>query len=297
MKTRAQSLLEDVRAQALAGRRACEWLGEPVPVYLQGDPSPRTLELIEEARSIGGAYRFHQWAVSQLPSNVWNALGHRFVLGVNHRIERAAIIMSAAESSIATCALTWRTSTGKLGLAAPPDAAPKSPARFDCPVCPCGTKYEWADCLIYRFRDAFESITADSIAKWYSGLTGLAVTDVREFFRVEATSEPKIRAAYGQILSQELLQREGLPVTVNVNAKKTRPRITLRDAFTFTAMVAVHEWLEFKLVDGTNDDCTDDCAALVAGRFGIAANTLRRRWEHAAPKVRENIRLYKPPPL
>ena len=91
-----------------------------MPALLQGDPSPRTLELFAEARAIGGAYRFHQWAASQLPRNVLDAFGHRFALGVNHRIAREASILSAIGSSIASYVPRWRTSTRKLGLAAPP---------------------------------------------------------------------------------------------------------------------------------------------------------------------------------
>ena len=178
------------------------------------------------------------------------------------------------------------------------DPKPEPTVLLDCPLCSCKTDDgKRADCLIRRFHNAFESITSEGIAEWYSGLSGQAAIEVRAFFRVAAPSDPTIREALERILSQELSQREGLPVGVKVNGKKSRPRETLRDAFAFTAMVAVHEWCKIALVDGSNDDCADDCAALVACRFGIAAKTLRRRWNDAAPEVRESIKLHKPAPL
>ena len=98
MKAWIQALIEDARALISEGRRACEWLGEPVPAYLQGDPSPRTLELFAEARAIGGAYRFHQWAARQLPSKVWEHYGEGFTHGAHHLLAANMPALSAAHN-------------------------------------------------------------------------------------------------------------------------------------------------------------------------------------------------------
>ena len=146
MKAWAQSLLEDARALASEGRRACEWLGVRVPAFLQGDPSPRTLELLAEARAIGGAYRFHQWAANQLPANVREHYGERFVLGANHLLKGTFASLSVADNM----------SKEKL----------KPSVSLDCPVCSCDADDgKRADCLIDRFHRAFDSIDSDYIAE------------------------------------------------------------------------------------------------------------------------------------
>ena len=218
MKSWAQSLLEDARALISKGRRAHERFGVPVPAFLQSDLSPRTLELFAEARAIGGAYRFHQWAASQLPPNVRAHYGERFVLGAHHLLADNFPSLSVAHNLF--------------------DPKPEPTVLLDCPLCSCKTDDgKRADCLIRRFHNAFESITSEGIAEWYSGLDGLAAKDVRAFFRGAAPTHPPIREAFGQILTEELLQREGLQVNVNVKGKQTPPRKTLRDAFALTAMV------------------------------------------------------------
>ena len=203
MKSWAQSLLEDVRALISKGRRAHERLGVPVPVFLQSDPSPRTLELFAEARAIGGAYRFHQWAASQLPPNVRAHYGERFVLGAHHLLADNFPSLSVAHNLF--------------------DLKPEPTVLLDCPLCSCKTDDgKRADCLIGRFNLAFESIDPGSIAEWYFGLLGPDVIDVRAFFRAEAPSDRLIRKALGRILSQELSQREGLPITVTVTRAQSR---------------------------------------------------------------------------
>ena len=192
MKAWVQALIEDARAIASEGRRACEWLGEPVPTFLQGDPSPRTLELWAEARAIGGAYRFHQWAVRQLPPKVWEHYGEGFMHGANQLLRGNFSALSAAHNLF--------------------NEKPKPTAPLDCAETRCETDAEClcksdagkrADCLVRRFHCAYKSITAKRIAEWYSGLDGLAEKDVRAFLRVATPSDPLLRKAFGRILAQE----------------------------------------------------------------------------------------------
>ena len=207
-----------------------------------------------------GAFLFHQWAASRLPRNVRAHYGEFFVLGAHHLLAVHFSVLSGVRK------LLYRK----------PD-----PSVFPvCRGCKCKPEDATADrkpkpsvirdcLLIEQFNCVYKGISSKSIAEWYFGLFVPDAINVRAFFRAAAPADPLIREVRSQILLQ---QGEGLKLEeVALRGKRGRSRKSLRDAFAVTAMLAVHEWLDIKLVEGTNKDCTDDCAAFVASRFGIAA--------------------------
>ena len=221
---------------------------------------------------IRGAFEFHQWTTKQLPPSVRAHYGEFFVLGANHLLADDFTVLSGIRKLF----------YGK----------PTSIVSMTCLICPCGTKVERADCLIYRFKCAFESITSERIAEWYVGLFVPDAINVRAFFRAVAPSIPLIRKARDLILAHELVRHgEGPTEDADVSKNRGAPRKTLRDAFAVTAMIAVHEQTGIALV---NTGSGDDCAARVACKFGVSPKTLRRRWNDVAPEVRESIKLRKP---
>ena len=269
MKAWTQSLLEDVRSLRSQGIRACERFGARVPAILRNDPSSTTLELFAEARAEGGAFRFHQWAASQLPPNVRAHYGDRFVLGAHQLLAGNFAVRSAIHHMFS------------------PELKPS--AQLDCPTCGCVTNGERADCLIRRFHHAYESIDSDYIAEWYFSLDGLAAKEVLAFFRNAVPSDPVIREAIEKILSRQV----GLPGKVTVHGEVGNVSKSLRDAFMFTAMVAVHEWLDIKLAHKPKADRADDCAALVARTFGEKASTVRNRRKKLSPQISESIEAFR----
>ena len=235
-----------------------------------------------------GAFLFHQWAASRLPRNVRAYYGEFFVLGAHHLLADHFSVLSGVRK------LFYRKPE--------PSVFPESLCRG----CKCKPEDATADrkpkpsvirdcLLIDQFHCAYRGISSESIAEWYFGLFVPDAINVRAFFRAAAPADPLIREARGQIL---LHQGEELKLEeVALRGKRGRSRKSLRDAFAVAAMLAVHEWLGIKLVDGIDKDCTDDCAAFVASRFGIAAKTLRRRWNDVASEVRKNNRFHKSVPL
>ena len=247
---RVLGMIEETRALA---RR-----GYAVPQWALRMPSARVLELLNEAWNIGGAFRFHQWAASRLKPEVQAHYGDRFVLGAHHLLADMLPSLLAAHNLF--------------------DPKPKPSVSLDCSGCQCRTDDERADCLIGRFHEAFEGITSENIAQWYFGLTGLAAKDVRAFIRVAARSDPLFRKTLERILSGELSQQEGLPVKARVRGGKQRPRTTLRDAFVFTTMFALTEWLDPDRME------KDAYAELVTERFGLSsADIIWRRREIRRP--------------
>ena len=217
-----------------------------------------------------GARRFHKWATSQLPANVREHYGDFFVWGAHSLLENHHFAVTAIGEGF--------------------DSKPEPTGSLACSPCPCTTEGELADCLIARFHRAYKDITSKSIADWYFGLDGQAAKDVRAFFRVSAPQDLLIREAFGRVLTQEMspevLRREGVKVkTVTLQGERARPSKSLRNAFMLTAMVAVHEWLDIKLAHRPKDDRTDDCAALVARKFGEKASTVRNRWNRLKTRV------------
>ena len=250
-----------------------------------------------------GAFLFHQWAASQLPRNVRDAYGHRFVRAANCLLTDDIVVLSVLAERLETHDATWRAARmvygehraeidtpikRRLRLANVPKVKPD--VELACPVCPCETECAMADCLMARFHRTFESIDAESIAAWYSTLDGPESRDVRAFFRTVAQSDPMIRDALGAVLSAELSRQEGLKVTVTIEGESARPSESLRDAFAFTAMAAVHKWLGFPIVSRVGKK---DCASFMVGKFGIEdANTIRNRWNLVGREVRESIKLH-----
>ena len=251
--------------------RSSIWEGEST------DPSPDS-----------GAWRFQEWAGDRLPSGgVRETYGRRLVLAVSHRLDRLYPEITAIGATLEAAAAAGRRArleehrdrlfeiARKRGFPVPPEVATESPPELTCPDCQCGTKAARADCLIRRFRDAFESITPESIADWCSMLTEQDARNVLAFIREEENSDPLIREAHEEIIRRQ----DGYPKPepfaappVSVSGDQGHPAERLRDAFTFTAMVAVREWLEFPLVSSSDDRAS--CVALVACGFGMKENTL-----------------------
>ena len=148
-------------------------------------------------------------------------------------------------------------------------------------------------------------------------MDGQAEKDVRAFFRSEAETDKLIRKAFGRILAQEMSpevsQREGLEVTdVILRGKGGRQWETLRDAFMYTALLAAHEWTGIKDAyrpepkddspekpkddspEKPKGDPADDCAALVARKFGEEAATVRNQWPKFRRAALENIKYQEP---
>ena len=230
--------------------------------------SPIAREYLATTRAIAGALLFHKWAASQLPPNVRAHYGDRFVLGAHHLLA----------GDVFTRTMFHELAEQKLFNPKP------VPSVSLCSPCPCKKNGVNADCvLIDGFHGAYKDITAKSIEQWYSGLTGQDAVDVRAFFRVAAPTHPPIREAFGQILTEELLQREGLQVNVNVEGKRTPPRKTLRDAFALTAMVAIKGWLNPSSTD------MDSCAEVVAAKFEMSsADIIWNQWKDVEPENRES---------
>ena len=157
---------------------------------------------------------------------------------------------------------------------------PEPSDKLRCPECSCKNDTgKRADCLIRRYREAYDRIEANSIATWYYGLSGQAAKDVRAFFRTAAPSDPQIRQAFDRILTRELRQQEGLRVKVEMEKGSGRPSVALRDAFMLTAMVAAHEWTGIELLDEANRTrMNKDCAARVGREFGLDATRVRNQW-------------------
>ena len=85
-------------------------------------------------------------ALHQLPANVREHYGERFVLGANHLLKGTFASLSVADNM----------SKEKL----------KPSVSLDCPVCSCDADDgKRADCLIDRFHRAFDSIDSDYIAE------------------------------------------------------------------------------------------------------------------------------------
>ena len=235
-----------------------------------------------------GANLFHQWAASRLPPNVYEAHGHRFAYGSNQQLFPLYPFVTEIDEMLVKAGVvewgprldeTQREMARELGLPAPPNLPP----GLACPICPCGTKSEWADCLIHRFHDAFESITDERIARWYSRLPERKARHVLAFIQAETPPDPLFRRAH------ELIRTWSTGDSVPLKGARGRHSEKLRDAFALTAMVAVNKWLKLPLVNAIAEH--DECAALVAGVFGMNASTLRRRWNTVASKVRETGRM------
>ena len=219
-----------------------------------------------------GARRFHKWATSQLPANVREHYGEFFVWGAHSLIEDHHFAVTAIGEGF--------------------DSKPEpSSGSLDCPLCSCkADDGKRADCLIGRFYRAFDSIDSDYIKDWYFGLSEQAAKDVRAFLRVAAPSDLLIREALGRILAREMspavLRREGLKVKmVILQGQRARPSKALRNAFMLTAMIAVHESLDIKIAHRPKDKHSDDCAALVARKFGEKASTVRNLWNRLKTRV------------
>ena len=192
-----------------------------------------------------GALRFHKWAESQLPPEVWKHSGGHLVFGAHRVLDDSFFFLSMA------------------------------PLRKPEPARRRNTKNaQAADRLIDKFHRAYKRITSERIAAWYSDLAVEDARYVRAFFRAVAKSDPLIRGALDVILTRELSKQEGLRLKVEIE-KSGRPLVALRDAFMLTAMVVVHESQGFELDDGTRRDC----ATRVARRFGEEVGKVRNQWK------------------
>ena len=236
-----------------------------------GEVQERDSEL---GSAIYGAFLFHQWAASHLPREVRAHYGDRFVLGAHHLLEDHFSVLSGVRkrfyrqpdpSVIPVC----RECKCK------PEDAPTD-RKPDPSVIP--------DCLLIdRFHCAYKDITSDNVAEWYFGLFVPDAINVRAFFRVAAPSDRELLKARNQILSQELSQQVGSPATVKVKGMQTRPRVTLRDAFALTAMVAIKEWVNPSSTD------MDSYAGVVADRFEFpSADSVVNALASACPEDRES---------
>ena len=216
-----------------------------------------------------GAHRFHKWVERQLPPEVREHYGGHFVFATHPLLADGPDFPWARKQAKDKGIMYLSMSVFQRGNTAKPE-----PTGLACPGCPCKSKGELADCLIGRFHRAYKSITSKSIEEWYFDLSGQAEKDVRALLRVAASSDPLIRKAIEQILS-----REESPAVVTVRGKSGNLSVALRDAFMYTAMVAVREWPGIELADEPAVETVEDCAARVARVFGIKTQTVRNRWK------------------
>ena len=250
--------LGEARERALARVRSAEYR---TPEWASRPPSTRVLEMLGEARAIGGAFRFHQWAASELPPNVREHYGDRFVLGVHQLLAGSFRALSEIHNLF--------------------DEKPVSSVSLECLFrnCPTDDNGERADWLIGRFYFALKNIDSAYIKEWYFDLDGQDANDVRAFFRVAASSDSRIRGAYEQILL-----REESPAIVTVEGNQGNESEALRDAFLCTAIQAAHEATKISILG------KGGCRSRAAVKFDMKADAVRKAWKkfekaHESPRI------------
>ena len=228
----------------------------------------------ELGSAINGAFLFHRWAVSHLPRELRAHYGDRFVLGAHHSLADHFPVLSEIlkrfyrkpDPSVIPICRECKCKPEKAST----DRKPDPSVILDC-------------LLIDRFHCAYKKVTFENIAEWYFGLWVPDAINVRAFFRDEAPADSEMRKARDRILSHQLSQREGVTVQAKVKGKRTRQRETLRDAFAFTAMLAIKERVN------PNSTDMDAYAGVVADRFGFpSADSVVKGLASIYPKDRES---------